>query len=88
MKRKFLRYGLYSLSSLIGVSLIIGAQYAFFKESEIGLVSYIALSLSGLLCLPFIFILISNQSNLTREQVLKIAVGLWVLSILLPLIGL
>lgn len=60
----------------------------FFKEGGIGLLIYLALNLSGLLFSPFIFILILDQSNLTREQVSKVTVGLWILSILLPLVGL
>jgi len=88
VRKKFTKYGLYTLSSLIGLAIIIGAQYAFFKDHEIGFLSYIAASLAGFLCLPFIFIVISKQSNITREQVLKIAVGLWLISIFLPLIGL
>lgn len=88
MRKKFITYGLYTLSTLIGLAIVIGAQYAFFKEHEIGLLSYITASLAGVLCLPFVFIVIAKQSNMKREQVLKIALGLWLLSIFLPLIRL
>lgn len=88
MRKKVIKYGLYTLSFLIGLFLIIGAQYGFFKAQEMGLLSYIAASLSGILCLPFVFIAIAKQSNMTREQVLKVAVGLWLISVLIPVIGL
>lgn len=88
VRKKVAKYGLYTLSALIGLFIVVGAQYAFFKEHEIGLLSYITASLSGILCFPFVFIVIAKYLKITREQVLKSAVGLWVISVLLPLLGL
>lgn len=87
MRNPVVKYALYVLSFFVGVVILIGAQYGYFIEHEIGLVSYIAASLSGILWLPFVFIIIAKYLNTQREQVLKVAVGLWILSILLPLLG-
>lgn len=88
MKKNIIKYGLYAFSFVIGVIIIISAYYGYFKEQELGLISFIATGLSGLLFLPFVFIIIAKQSKITREQVLKIAVGLWLIGIFLPVIGL
>lgn len=88
MKGRIIKYGLYTFSFFIGVMILIGAYYSFFVEHVIGLVGFIASTTAGILCLPFVFIAIAKQSKLTRQQVLKIAFGLWLIGILAPMIGL
>lgn len=88
MKKQIIKYGLYAFSSLLGAVILIGAYYSYFVEHVTGLVSFIATTTAGVLCLPFVFIAIAKQSKLTRQQVLKIAVGLWLIGILAPVIGL
>lgn len=88
MKGGIVKYGLYTFSFLVGVIILIDAYYSFFMEHVIGLVGFIASTTAGILCLPFVFIAIAKQSKLTRQQVLKIAVGLWLIGILAPMIGL
>lgn len=88
VKTKIFKYGLYSFSFLIGVMVMLSAYYSFFIDQDIGLISYISITLSGVLCIPLVFIVIAKQSSMTKDQVLKAAVGLWVIGILLPMIGL
>lgn len=88
MKKQIIKYGLYVFSLLLGTVILIGAYYSYCVEHVIGLVSFIATTAAGVLCLPFVFIAIAKQSKLTRQQVLKIAVGLWFIGILAPAIGL
>lgn len=87
MKTNTVRYGLYALSTAIGLALLISANMGFFREHEIGLLSYLITSVAGVLCLPPVFILIANKSRLAREDVLKMAAGLWFIGLLLPLVG-
>ncbi len=88
MRKQVIKYGLYAFSSLIGVMIIVSAYYSFFVEHVVGLVSFIASVTAGILCIPLVFIAIARQSRLTRQQVLKIAVGLWLIGVLAPVAGL
>jgi len=88
VKGNVAKYGLYTLSFLIGVALLINAYYSFFVEHVVGVVGFIATTTAGVLCLPFVFIAIAKHSKITKESVLKIAVALLLIGILAPLLGL
>lgn len=88
MKGNVAKYGLYTLSFLIGVALLINAYYSFFVEHVVGVVGFIATAGAGVLCIPFVFIAVAKHSKITREEVLKIAVLLWLIGIFSPLLGL
>ena len=88
MKENVVKYGLYSLSSLIGIALLVNAYYSFFVEHVVGVVGFIAFAVAGVLCIPFVFIAVAKHSKITREEVLKIAVLLWLIGIFSPLLGL
>ncbi len=88
MKKQIIKYGLYAFSSLMSVILLINAYYSFFVEHVVGVVGFIAFAVAGVLCIPFVFIAVAKHSKITREEVLKIAVLLWLIGIFSPLLGL
>jgi len=88
VKENVVKYGLYSLSSLIGIALLVNAYYSFFVEHAVGIVGFIATAAAGVLCIPFVFIAVAKHSKMKREDVLKVAVALWLIGIFAPLLGL
>jgi len=84
----FIKLVLYSISFLIGLSLIINTHILFFSTQEIELLDYLASTLSGTLLIPFVFILISRLTSLTRKQVVGFAISLLFVVVAIPKIGL
>jgi len=64
---KFIKLVLYSISFLMGLSLITNTHILFFSRQEIGLFDYLASTLSGALLIPFIFIAIHQAHAQTKK---------------------
>ena len=85
---RFIKLILYSISFLMGLSLITNTHILFFSRQEIGLFDYLASTLSGALLIPFVFIAIDKRTSLTRRQVVGFAICLILAVVAIPKIGL